>query len=183
MNRGAGEDSMELYQAQKHDFARIVHFYQNVIEKTIGMSDFCRWSYGDYPTDDLLVEHIQQGDMYLVEQDGEILSALVLLPYQEENFTWDIPWNAALEDGDVATVHLLCVNPRMQRRGIAGRTMEAAIRMARDMGKKAVRLDTLACNLPARRLCASLGFTEVEAVRWDFSNVGLTDIVLYEYLL
>ena len=61
--------------------------------------------------------------------------------------------------------------------------MGAAIRMARDMGKKAVRLDTLACNLPARRLCASLGFTEVEAVRWDFSNVGLTDIVLYEYLL
>ena len=174
---------MKLYQAQEHDFERIALFYQNVIGKTAGMSDVCRWAYGIYPTDDLLMEHIQQGDMYLAEQDGIMLSALVLLPYQEENFTWDIPWNAALEDGDAATVHLLCVNPRMQRRGIASRTMGAAIRKARDMGKKAVRLDTLACNLPARRLCASLGFTEVEAVRWDFSNVGLTDIVLYEYLL
>lgn len=174
---------MELYQAQKHDFARIVHFYQNVIGKTIGMSDFCRWSYGIYPTDDLLMEHIQQGDMYLAEQNGEILSALVLLPYQEENFTWDIPWGAALADDEVATVHLLCVNPQVQRQGIASQTMEAAIGMARDMGKKAVRLDAPACNLPARRLCTSLGFTEFETVCWDFSNVGLTDIVLYEYLL
>ena len=174
---------MELNQAQEHDFARIALFYQNVIGNTAGMSAFCRWSYGDYPTDDLLMEHIQQGDMYLVEQGGDILSALVLLPYQEENFTWDIPWGAALADDEVAAIYLLCVNPQVQRRGIASRTMEAAIQLARDMGKKAVRLDTLACNLPARRLCASLGFTEVETVRWDFSNVGLTDIVLYEYLL
>lgn len=174
---------MELYQAQEHDFGRIALFYQEAISKPTEMSAFCRWSYGDYPTDDLLMEHIQQGDMYLAEQDGMMLSALVLLPYQEENFTWDIPWGAALADDEVATVHLLCVNPQVQRQGIASRTMEAAIGMARDMGKKAVRLDAPACNLPVRRLCASLGFTEVETVRWDFSNVGLTDIVLYEYLL
>ena len=174
---------MELYQAQAHDFERIALFYQNVIDKPNGMSAFCRWTYGIYPTDDLLMEHIQQGDMYLTEQDGVMLSALVLLPYQEENFTWDIPWGAALADDEVAAVYLLCVNPQVQRQGIASRTMEAAIQLARDMGKKAVRLDAPACNLPVRCLCASLGFTEVETVRWDFSNVGLTDIVLYEYLI
>lgn len=174
---------MELYQAQKYDFGRIALFYQDVIGKTAGMSDVCRWTYGIYPTGDLLMEHIQQGDMYLAEQDGVTLSALVLLPYQEENFTWDIPWGASLADDEAATVHLLCVNPQVQRQGIGSRTMEAAIRLARHMGKKAVRLDVLASNLPARRLCASLGFTEVETVRWDFSNVGLTDMVLYEYLL
>ena len=174
---------MELYQAQERDFERIALFYQDVIGKTAGMSAFCRWTYGIYPTDDLLMEHIQQGDMYLVEQDGVMLSAVVLLPYQEENFTWDIPWGAALADDEVAAIYLLCVNPQVQRQGIASRTMEAAIQLARDMGKKAVRLDAPACNLPVRCLCASLGFTEVETVRWDFSNVGLTDIVLYEYLI
>lgn len=174
---------MELFQAGEQDFLRMQAFYRNLIEKTPDMKKNCPWEYGVYPTDALLREHIHNGDLYYMERNGVILSALVLLPYQEENYTWDNPWGAALEDDQVATVHMLGVNPEMQGQGIAHRSVEAAIQKAREMGKKAVRLDALSCNLPAQKLYHAMGFTEAGTVRWQSANLGWTDFVLYELFL
>lgn len=174
---------MELFQAGEQDFLRLQEFYRNLIEKTPDMKENCPWEYGVYPTDALLREHIDNGDLYYMGQGGAILAALVLLPYQEENYAWDNPWGAALEDDQVATVHMLGVNPEMQGQGIAHRVVRAAIQKARKMGKKAVRLDALSCNLPAQKLYRSMGFAEVGTARWQSANLGWTDFVLYEYFL
>ena len=107
----------------------------------------------------------------------------MLLPYQEENYAWDNPWGAALEEDQVATVHMLGVNPGLQGQGIAHWAVRAAIQKARKMGKKAVRLDALSCNLPAQKLYRSMGFAEVGTARWQSTNLGWTDFVLYEYFL
>ena len=127
---------MELFQAVEQDFLRLQEFYKNLIAKTPDMRQFCPWEYGVYPTDALLREHIDNGDLYYMERDGVILSALVLLPYQEENYAWENPWGAALEDDQVATVHMLGVNPGMLGQGIARRSVEAAIQKAREMEKR-----------------------------------------------
>lgn len=174
---------MELFQAGEQDFLRLQEFYKNLIAKTPDMRQFCPWEYGVYPTDALLREHIHNGDLYYMERNGAILAALVLLPYQEENYAWDNPWGAALEDDQVATVHMLGVNPEMLGQGIAHGSVEAAIQKARGMGKKAVRLDALSCNLPAQKLCRSMGFAEVGTARWQSANLGWTDFVLYELFL
>ena len=174
---------MELFQAGEQDFLRMQDFYKNLIAKTPDMRQFCPWEYGVYPTDALLREHIENGDLYYMEQGGAVLCALVLLPYQEENYAWENPWGAALEDDQVATVHMLGVNPEMQGQGIARRSVEAAIQKAREMGKKAVRLDALSCNLPAQKLYRSMDFTEVGTARWQSANLGWTDFVLYELFL
>ena len=172
---------MELFQAGEQDFLGLQEFYKNLIAKTPDMRQFCPWEYGVYPTDALLREHIDNGDLYYMESNGAILAAL--LPYQEENYAWDNPWGAALEDDQVATVHMLGVNPEMQGQGIAHRAVKAAIQKARKMGKKAVRLDALSCNLPAQKLYCSMGFAEVGTARWQFANLRWTDFVLYEYFL
>ena len=174
---------MELFQAGEQDFLRLQEFYKNLIAKTPDMRQFCPWEYGVYPTDALLREHIHNGDLYYMERNGAILSALVLLPYQEENYAWENPWGAALEDDQVATVHMMGVNPGLQGQGIAHRSVEAAIQKAREMGKKAVRLDALSCNLPAQKLYRSMGFAEVGTARWQSANLGWTDFVLYELFL
>ena len=174
---------MELFQAGEQDFLRLQEFYKNLIAKTPDMRQFCPWEYGVYPTDALLREHIDNGDLYYMERNGVILSALVLLPYQEENYAWENPWGAALEDDQVATVHMLGVNPEMLGQGIARRSVEAAIQKAREMGKKAVRLDAFSCNLPAQKLYRSMGFAEVGTARWQSANLGWTDFVLYELFL
>ena len=77
-------------------------------------------------------------------------------------------------------VHILCVAPEFQKKGIAARTMRDVIEMSRESGKKAVRLDAMKCNTPARRLYESLGFSTAAERNWHTPNAGLTDFVLYE---
>ena len=60
---------------------------------------------------------------------------------------------------------------------------DMGIQKAREMGKKAVRLDALSCNLPAQKLYRSMGFAEVGTARWQSANLGWTDFVLYELFL
>ena len=57
------------------------------------------------------------------------------------------------------------------------------IALAKGMGKKAVRLDALACNAPAHRLYESLGFKKRGVCRWYAENTGWFDFYLFECLL
>ena len=80
-------------------------------------------------------------------------------------------------------VHLLGVAAEWQGKGIARQIMALVTEMSREMGKKVVRLDALACNTPAHRLYESLGFQKRDVRRWYADNVGWTEFFLYELVL
>ena len=80
-------------------------------------------------------------------------------------------------------MHLLCVAPERQGKGVARMTMQQIMVLSREIGKKAVRLDALACNTPAHRLYESLGFQKRDQRRWYADNVGWIDFFLYELIL
>lgn len=170
---------MELIKAAECDFEKITGFYKSVVGGTENMSLYGRWIYGLHPNDAMISDYIRQGAMYYCEINGEIVSAVAVLPYQNEDYH-GAKWESDLPDGDVATVHILCVNPRFQRRGIARETMLAVIEQAEIMQKKTIRLDALKCNLPAHRLYASLGFAVRDTKQWYAENTGPADFVLFE---
>lgn len=91
-----------------------------------------------------------------------------------------MPWKLEAADDEVCVVHILCVAPEFQKKGIAARTMRDVIEMSRESGKKAVRLDAMKCNTPARRLYESLGFSTAAERNWHTENAGWTDFILYE---
>lgn len=129
----------------------------------------------------MIRRYIQANAMYYCEKDGSILSAVAVTQQGEEYHGAE--WSASLEDDEVSVVHLLCVAPEWQGKGIARDTMGRIIELSREMGKRAVRLDALACNTPAHRLYASLGFQKRAQRRWYADNVGWTDFFLYEFIL
>lgn len=87
--------------------------------------------------------------MFFSELDGKIASAVAVVPRQEKEYH-DVPWKMNPADDEVSVIHILCVAPEFQKKGIAARTMRAVIEMSRKSGKKAVHLDALKCNTPAR---------------------------------
>lgn len=171
----------KLVQATKQDFQRITQFYRDVIARTEHMDTYARWVYGQHPTDEMIHSYIQKGAMYYCEKDGAILSALALTPQAEDYH--DAAWSISPEDDEVSVVHLLCVAPEWQGQGVARETMRKIMEQNRETGKKAVRLDALACNTPAHRLYESLGFQKRDQRRWYADNVGWTDFFLYELVL
>ena len=176
-----GAVDMKLSKATEQDFQRITHFHRDVIARTEHMDTYARWIYGKHPTDEMIQQYIQMGDMYYYEKDGPILSA-VAATQQGEDYH-DAAWERSLGDGDVSAVHLLCVTPKWQGKGIVRMTMQQIMVLSREIGNKAVRLDALACNTPAHRLYESLGFQKRDQRRWYADNVGWTDFLLCELIL
>lgn len=172
---------MRLIKATEQDFQRITRFYGDVIAHTKDMDTYAKWVYGQHPTDAMIRRYIQTGAMYFCEKDGTLLSALAITPQAEDYH--GAAWSVSLEDDKVAVVHLLCVTPQWQGKGVARAAMEGVIHLSREQGKQAVRLDALACNIPAHRLYGSLGFQKRDQRRWYVDNVGWTDFFLYEFIL
>lgn len=141
---------------------------------------YARWVYGQHPTDEMIQNYILEGAMFCCEKDGSILSA-VAVTHQGEEYH-GAAWSVSLEDDEVFVVHLLCVAPQWQGKGIARMTMQQIMAMSREMGKRVVRLDALTCNTPAHRLYESLGFQKRDQRRWYADNVGWIDFFLWEPL-
>ena len=172
---------MKLVQAAEQDFQRITRFYRDVIAHTEHMDTRARWVYGKHPTDEMIQSYIRKGAMYYTEKEGCILSAAAVTPQAADYH--DSAWSVSLEDDEVSVVHLLCVAPEWQGKGVARMTMRQIMALSREMGKKAVRLDALACNTPAHRLYESLGFQKRDQRRWYADNVGWMDFFLYESII
>ena len=164
------------------ELARILNFYRFVIDETEGMSVFARWIYGKHPTEEQIRDYIKQGNMYYSEEGSHIVAAVAVTPYQTDEYH-DINWQIALKDDEVAVVHLLGVNPHFQKGGTAKAMVREIVNLAKNEGKKAVRLDALECNIPAHRLYESLGFQKRDVRNWYASNTGWINFYLFEYLL
>lgn len=170
---------MTLIKATENDFERLTRFYRHAIAETKNIELYARWIYGLHPSDKMILGYITSGNMFFSEANGNIASAVAAVPCQENEYH-DVPWKLEAADDEVSAVHILCVAPEFQKKGIAARTMHRVIEMSRESGKKAVRLDALKCNTPARCLYESLGFSTAAERNWHTENAGWTDFVLYE---
>lgn len=172
---------MKLYQATEKDFPRVSQFYRDVIDHTEHMQRYARWVYGQHPTSEMLFRYIQNGVLYYSEKDGDILSAVAVTSQGKEYH--GAAWSLPLRDDEVSVIHLLCVAPKLQKQGVARMTMGLVLEMSREMNRKAVRLDALACNTPAHQLYELLGFQKRDQRQWFADNVGWADFFLYELVL
>lgn len=174
-------DGIKLIKAKEKDFARLTEFYRNAIINSENMDLYGKWIYGKHPTDEMIADYINSGAMYYTENCGSIISAAAVTERQGDDYR-DADWGISLEDKEAAVLHILCVDSRIQRKGLGRATMELVKQLSRDLGKKALRLDALACNTPAHRLYESTGFELRDKRRWYTENAGWMDFLLYEYI-
>ena len=165
-----------------NDLPKLLDFYQLVINETEDMAVHACWVYGQHPTEETITDYVRRGNMYCSEDGTGMTAAVAVTPFQTDDYH-GIDWQRALEDDEVAVVHLLAVNPRFRNRGYAKAMMREVISLADSQGLKAVRLDALACNTPAHRLYESLGFQKRDVRHWYAENTGWFDFYLFEYLL
>ena len=113
--------------------------------------------------------------------DGNNTVAMVALSLSQDEEYHDIPWELDIPDNKAAVIRLLGVDPALQKQGLGKQVVKECIRMAGYMGKKAIRLDCLATNLPAQRLYESMGFVCRGKKNMQAPNVGEAEFLFYEY--
>ena len=171
---------MKLQQASIADFRSVLSFYVDVTERTSDIERYARWQKGKHPTPEGIQAFIQEGSLYLYKEQDAIIGAMALTMYQGEEYH-AIEWSQIAADNEVAVIHILAVNPDYQDRGIGTKMVQEAILLAREKGKKAIRLDALASNTPGHRLYERLGFEYRGKQHLYAENTGWTDFYFFEY--
>ncbi|MDD6038893.1 MAG: GNAT family N-acetyltransferase [bacterium] len=165
-----------------NDFELIKEKYIEVIEHTEHMEEHARWVYGQHPTDELLKGYMERNEMYTYMDGDKVAGIVAITMYQGDDYE-PVPWEIPLKKDEVASLHILTVCPEYQGKGVARKMILDIIEHAKKNGKKAVRLDTLATNIPAQHMYESIGFQYRGKQNLYAKNTGWTDFLYYEKIL
>lgn len=157
---------MNLIKATVNDFDRLTQFYRDAILNTEKMNIYAKWIYGKHPTDEMILRYIEEGAMYFCEKDGFIVSAVAVTPCQSDDYH-NIDWKIHLSDDEAAVVHILCVNPKLQKQGVAKRLCSLSLNLAETQTKKRCGWTRFPATPPLTV------FTKVWVLRKEVSSVGL----------
>ena len=161
------------------DLETVKRHYINVIENTPEIDKTARWVYSKHPTDEGLKSYIENGEMYML-MDQDTVAGMVAIVMRQGLDYEVVPWPEKLENDQVATLHLLAVCPEYQGRALGLTILELAGELAKQQGKKAMRLDVLESNLPAQRMYEKAGYVYRGKQPWYAENTGWTNFLLYE---
>ena len=118
---------------------------------------------------------MEKGQLFVGESGADIAVTYVVNrecddAYQGGN--WSFPGRES------RVIHWLCVNPRLQNRGIGKDTLLHIERGLKKQGVKAVRLDVFSGNPFALSLYRRCGYREVGSVDWRKGRFWLMEKVL-----
>jgi ribosomal protein S18 acetylase RimI-like enzyme len=116
-----------------------------------------------YPNKDIILDDIKKQQMYLLIENGVLVSAVVLNEYQDEEYA-ALPWRYT--DEKTAVIHRLCVSPSQQKRGWGKKTVLLAEGELIKKSYSCVRLDAFSLNPFALRLYESIGYEKAGEVHF-----------------
>ena len=123
------------------------------------------WLRGIYPVRATAEAALGRGDLFVLEEDGEILGAGIINRIQVDVYA-GAPWEHEVPEDQVCVLHTLVISPR-----------EA---YAAETGCTELRIDTNERNLPARAMYRSLGYREIYVVPTVFNGIPGVNLVLLE---
>lgn len=170
---------MKLNQAVIEDYDSIITFYDDVTDRTPEIATYARWSKRKHPTLEGVKAYIEEGSMYLYKEGNVIIGAVAVTLYQGEEYH-AIEWSHQVADDKAAVIHILAVSPDYQGKGIGSEMVREAIKLAKEKGMLAIRLDALASNIPAHRMYERLGFEYRGKQHLYAENTGWIDFYFFE---
>lgn len=160
----------------------VIGFYYDLIDNMIDAHYNPKWQKDIYPDREYLSAAVAAGEMYLAENGGEIAGAMILNSKANEGYA-EAQWGIEAEENEVMIIHTLGVKPALAGQGVGSFMVGETLRIARERGLKAIRLDVLHGNLPAERLYLKFGFGFISPVLLYYEDTGWCSFDLYEYVL
>lgn len=164
--------------AQPDEFEQVAALYDEMIADMAHSAFDPHWNREDHPSDAFLKGAVERGELIVCEHEGELVGALVLDTGGAQGYE-GAPWPTDAAASEASVIHVLCTLPRLQGKGLARALLKGALDIARERGRRCVRLDILPDNLPAQKLYESEGFVRVADAVLTYPD-GTFDAVLYE---
>lgn len=175
-----GDDTIMIRPATKEDLAAIAAIYEEILdEEDQRPSSFTNWQRGKYPTIDTAHQALQDGTLWVMEEDGEVCGAANLNKLQLPEYD-NIPWAFAADREQAAVIHTLVISPRFAGRGLARQFVTFCEEEGRRQGCTVMRLDTYVENEPAKAMYPKLGYRMAGITRFLFQGFLDEDLICYE---
>lgn len=143
------------------DLDEIAEFIIDATEK-LKNSGINQWD-DIYPVQEDFNEDINNNQLYVGMRNNDIAVVFTLNKEFDEQYAngkWKEPQK------EFYVIHRLCVNPKFQKQGIAGKTMKFIDEECKRLGAEAVRLDVYCKNPHAISLYKKCGYQQVGTVNW-----------------
>ena len=151
---------MIIRKCKIEEIERVGEFYDEVVKDLCEHVNYPKWTYKYYPSTDFARQMTQAGEQFVCFDGEELIGAFVFNDDPQGAYE-KATWGASLRRGEYGVCHAVALKPKLQGKGLGKRIVEYCIRRAKTLGYKAVRLDVVPTNLPARKLYEKCGFTYV----------------------
>ena len=165
----------EIRLANTNDISNVIEFYKIVCNDP---NNKARWHYGIYPTDEDLINDINNQELYILLQDNEIVSAAVIRMEEDELYL-----GANFTNHNPAVIHILTTSPLHRHHGYAKDLLNHLIDVAKNNNKESIHLDIVYDNDYAEKLYESVGFKHCEDKELYYPDTGLIVSSLFELII
>lgn len=173
---------MEFRLAKAEEFDSIRNLYWTLIDETSHLPSFPHWKKGEHPSDEWLKESLSKSQLFVLEENGEILASVILNHEANESYQL-VNWSREVPEEKVLIIHVLAVSPGHAGKGLGTKMMQYILDHAKEIKMQAVRLDVISNNSSAEHLYQKIGFQFVQTQRLYYEVTGEKDFKLYEYYL
>ena len=147
-----------IYKCTDEDVYEVGKVYDTVTEYLENHVNYPKWVHGDYPSLKSAQTALENGSLYAVKKEGEIVCAFVLNDDPQGDYSVG-DWKEAIPEGEYMVIHSLAVLDKYYGQGVGQRVVKFCLDTAKERGYKGVRVDVVPGNFPARRLYEKMGFT------------------------
>lgn len=168
-----------IRKAEPMDIDAVARIFEHIIEEEEKGNCTTGWQRGVYPTRDTAVTALRQEDLFVMEEDGEIVSAMRLNKEQAPAYK-DCQWEYPAEDDQVMVMHTLVVEPSARAHGYGRKMVEFYEEYARENNCPYLRIDTNAKNSRARAMYQRYGYKEVGIIPCIFNGLEGVNLVCIE---
>lgn len=170
---------MRIERANSIDVNAMEEFYRDVTKHLEATINYPGWVYDIYPIREDAENNIQTETLYVVRDKDRIAGSFIMSHECHEGYN-DGDWSVKAEKDEFLVIHTLCVHPDYLRHGLGKMMVEEAIRLAKEYGMKALRLDVYEGNEPAASLYERYGFKACGRADMRISDDGPEWCTLYE---
>lgn len=174
------EDSiMVMNVCSEQDIVAVGEFYDDVVKHLCENINYPKWVYKVYPSEDSVREMTEAECQFMCIDNQKVVGAFVLNDDPQGKYE-NAVWSRQLSEGEYMVCHTLATEPQMRGKGIGRQIVEYCIDYAKSHGFKAIRLDVVPDNIPAKKLYEKCGFRYVGDVDLERNIDEIPLFSLYE---
>ena len=173
------EETLEIRKCLEGDIARTGLFYDRVILWLEDHVNYPRWEYRVYPCERTVRSMTLKGAQYICLRGERVVGAFALNAEPQGSYRKG-QWKKDLPEGSYLVLHALAADPEIGRQGVGTKIIRFCVTKAKAEGFRALRVDIVPSNAPARKLFEKNGFTYAGDTDLEMNIEGIPLFSLYE---